>query len=112
MYKSMWKIFIWDLFWTTECNKVVQISSESLMVLHTLIDDDVDDDDVCEEAGDECDQEKEEDISGVVSGEHSPHSSVSQWTLSTPQHYTVITACTVNISLNNESVLCNMKLLK
>ena len=104
MYNSMSKIYIWDLFWNTECNKVVQIS-ESLMVLHTLIDDDihdVDDDDVCEEAGDECDQEKEEDISGVVSGEHSPHSSVSQWTLSTPQHYTVITACNVNISLNNE----------
>ena len=48
------------------------------MVLHTIILDDVDDEDVCEEAGDECVQEKEEDISGVVSGEHSPHSSVSQ----------------------------------
>ena len=72
------------------------------MVLHTLILDDDVDDDVCEEAGDECVQEKEEDISGVVSGEHSPHSSVSQWTLSTPQHYTVINACNVNISLNNE----------
>ena len=42
MYNSMWKIYIWNLFWNTECNKVVQIS-ESLMVLHTLIDDDIHD---------------------------------------------------------------------
>ena len=55
MYNSLWKIYIWDLFRNIECNIVFQIS-ESLMVLHTLIDDDihdVDDDDVCEEAGDE-----------------------------------------------------------